>query len=756
MWSHRVLSATATLFLLFHSNPATALSYSMISTKDEISNPKSDLPKTYVQTRPLGCTLMTNTPITPTNQAVGNRISDRGYWAGIVINQDSWSQPSKWIGFWLRRECNMNLPSLVIHWYPDESTNQIFDIRRVKEYMPSLKEGDFRYMSWGEIVDIPQVMVDNVAPGGVAVREGRPARVLGAEDQAWYQVLEDMVAIRSSPVDIMRDDFDGFGTRGTGRAGKQFNLIFDDDDEFTRALDGPGGTDYPPPGEEQVQDQLSRQQSGQILNSPAGGVGTESSQGSVFPDATILLPVEVQESPMGYRAGMEEEGEGYLTKAQDPEVEAFQNRAAQVLEGQRALEAAAQQNSQPRTLPLAQENIGLERLQEVLNQAKELVKQSTNVDSILRNIGITVADVAQIVSNSSIGAAVRSVLNRIASQRLHLEMNMLTSTQAAELASHQISQWGPYALANALGELRIRREVRAGLLTPQTADDIRTGAKAVSNTEAEMAKKAVRDVMVRTGQLGDQQQFQSELALEPGPQGPQFDDLQSVNDVLDNIAPINSAESNFESPSLDANTLLASGRLQGGDIELEEPTIPAEENNIDGGVAEPEGIAQDSVSSNSNANGIMEIEYSTQNDGPQFQAQNFEAPAQEEEKEAWQSIKVLGPIEEEEEEEKSQGPSEESVQKPPSVRTLNRDAILSNMFNRVNEFRNTGNHGSETSHITSSEVSAGAPDSSDVESPTTEDDDEVYNPGPSRNQASSPSRGRGRPRGRPRSRGRPV
>ncbi|KAK6503737.1 hypothetical protein TWF481_008741 [Arthrobotrys musiformis] len=551
-------SVLLALAAVLYSTPSTAISYSMISTKDIIEDPKDAPPKTYVETRPIGCTLMTDTPITPTNPTAN--IRDQGSWAGMSMHQDTWSPEATWIGFWARRECNRNLPSLVIHWYPQGATDQVFDVRRLLEYLPRMSEGDYRYMSWGEMTIVPQEIIDNVAPGAVAIREKKPSRVLGSEDQAWYRVYEDVVKIKTNPSDPMEDDLAGYSTRGQGRAGKQLHLTFRNE-EFTRTINGPGGEYYPIPSDqlqnvdEMVEEQPAEldeigeelppaldQQAGMASNSPIeSGSVVESSQRSspgIFPDATVLINVEMERSPqIDQGGGMEEE----VYNAPD---------------------ATDTQAGPGNAFEPAGENTVETQLQEILQQEADLSQPSITVDTVLQTIGIPMADVARSIELTGPSNAEWSVLNRIALQRLQIEMNGLTQVEAIELAGHQISQWGPFSLANALGEVRIRREAGAGTLTPEAVEDLRARTINVAATEVEVARKVIRDVIARTAPAG-----QTQTRIQPWPE---FENTQSDNELLANVAPINSANSLVESLGLDNNAPSQNGRLPGGGIEIEE------------------------------------------------------------------------------------------------------------------------------------------------------------------------------------------
>ncbi|KAF3284254.1 hypothetical protein TWF970_011475 [Orbilia oligospora] len=715
--SLKMLSHSALLFLtiFLYSTPSTALSYSMISTKDKIDDPKGRTPKTYVQTRPVGCTLMTESPIIRTDADANTRPADQGSWAGISIHQDQWSQESKWMGFWARRECNRNLPSLIIHWYPDAPTDQIFDIRRLKEYLPRLTEGDYRYMSWGEMSVVPQAIQDNLAPGSIAIREKKPSRVLGSEDQAWYGVFEDVVMITTNPYDEMENDLSGFSARGAGRKGKQLHLTFRNE-QFTRAKDGPGGEDYPIP-EDQLQDQnveeipqeeqiqnmefeqiqpegqiqnggqiqqeeeqipmseaqvpVSRQQSGGIINSPVPIQRGESSASSErqsslggFPEATVLLRLGAESPPS---ANQEEIG---VTNTQI----AIENIPANFQQGN--MEEELPPNAQ-NPEPQAQFSPGVGEITSAVNQLQVQLQNamsnlgapdSLNVDAVLNNLGTNADSIAQSIRILGPESALTSVLNRISAQRLHSEMSLLTPVQTMELAGHQMSNWGPFALANALGELRIRREIRSGLLTPAEADEIKARADVVSNTELELAAKVIREVGGRARSTQNQapnqvlNQAQNSARVQLGPEL-LTEGTPSNNDLLENIPPINSLNSFAELSGPGNQDLLQNGRLPGGNIEFEEPVVPAQlEQSIlpaapVQGSIQGQGTQVEAPATNPLVQSLV-----------QSQAQEFDDT---EDDEAWKTIVVHGPIEEEDD----------------TTRTLNRGAVISNMLNRVDELQ---------------------------------------------------------------------
>ncbi|EGX44859.1 hypothetical protein AOL_s00176g30 [Orbilia oligospora ATCC 24927] len=715
--SLKMLSHSALLFLtiFLYSTPSTALSYSMISTKDKIDDPKGRTPKTYVQTRPVGCTSMTESPIIRTDADANTRPADQGSWAGISIHQDQWSQESKWMGFWARRECNRNLPSLIIHWYPDAPTDQIFDIRRLKEYLPRLTEGDYRYMSWGEMSVVPQAIQDNLAPGSIAIREKKPSRVLGSEDQAWYGVFEDVVMITTNPYDEMENDLSGFSARGAGRKGKQLHLTFRNE-QFTRAKDGPGGEDYPIP-EDQLQDQnveeipqeeqiqnmefeqiqpegqiqnggqiqqeeeqipmseaqvpVSRQQSGGIINSPVPIQRGESSASSErqsslggFPEATVLLRLGAESPPS---ANQEEIG---VTNTQI----AIENIPANFQQGN--MEEELPPNAQ-NPEPQAQFSPGVGEITSAVNQLQVQLQNamsnlgapdSLNVDAVLNNLGTNADSIAQSIRILGPESALTSVLNRISAQRLHSEMSLLTPVQTMELAGHQMSNWGPFALANALGELRIRREIRSGLLTPAEADEIKARADVVSNTELELAAKVIREVGGRARSTQNQapnqvlNQAQNSARVQLGPEL-LTEGTPSNNDLLENIPPINSLNSFAELSGPGNQDLLQNGRLPGGNIEFEEPVVPAQlEQSIlpaapVQGSIQGQGTQVEAPATNPLVQSLV-----------QSQAQEFDDT---EDDEAWKTIVVHGPIEEEDD----------------TIRTLNRGAVISNMLNRVDELQ---------------------------------------------------------------------
>ncbi|KAK6342475.1 hypothetical protein TWF718_007878 [Orbilia javanica] len=661
MLSHSII-LLLTAFL--YSTPSTSLSYSMISTKDIIEDPKDSTPKTYAPIRPVGCTLMTDTPLLPTGAQPNIRPSDRGSWAGIAIHQDTWSQESKWLGFWSRRECNRNLPSLIIHWYPDAPTDQLFDIRRLREYIPRLSEGDFRYMSWGEMTAVPQAIVDNVAPGSVAVREKKPSRVLGAEDQAWYAVFNDIVRVRTSPNDPMEDDLSGYSARGRGSEGKQLHLTFQNE-QFTRAVDGPGGEVYPIP-EDQVQDLgqvqqeeqilVSGQPSGRIPNSPVGEVedavsSRQQSSPGTFPEATVLLRIDTQlSSDTSQEADAGEAGTQIVVE--NPSTNVQQGSMEEEFDN-------APQNQQTNALQPSQSSPAAEQLEEIIQQQLDFVPNRVDVDAILRNIGTNVEGVAQAITGTGVKSAILFVLNRIASQRLHLEMSMLTPVQTLELAGHQMSQWGPFALANSLGEMRIRREIRSGGLTPEMANRLRARAASVATVEVGVANKAVQDVVARMV-AGSRNSAQEQVLIEPGPE---IEEVGSFNDLLENVAPMNSANSaSGGSPAgavgLNNNIAPGNGRLPGGDIELEEEIFTGEDNAAAGEL------------------GLDD--------------------------EVWRDIVVHSPIEEEQE----------------NVRRLTRGAVLNNISNRVNQLNrgNAPDSASESEYLQAGSVESPGAGGSPIES----------------------------------------
>ncbi|KAF3307876.1 hypothetical protein TWF173_002114 [Orbilia oligospora] len=711
--SLKMLSHSALLFLaiFLYSHPSTALSYSMISTKDKIDDPKDRTPKTYVQTRPVGCTLMTESPIIRTDADANTRPADQGSWAGISIHQDEWSQESKWMGFWARRECNRNLPSLIIHWYPDAPTDQIFDIRRLKEYLPRLTEGDYRYMSWGEMLVVPQAIQENLAPGSIAIREKKPSRVLGSEDQAWYGVFEDVVMITTNPYDEMENDLSGFSARGAGRKGKQLHLTFRNE-QFTRAKDGPGGEDYPIPEdqlqdqnveeipqEEQIQDMefeqiqpggqiqnggqiqqeeeqipiseaqipVSRQPSGGIINSPVPIQRGESSASSErqsslggFPEATVLLRLGAESPPSANQEEIDVTNTQIITENipanfQQGNMEEelppnAQNPEAQAQSGPGVGEITSAVNQLQVQLQNAMSNLG--------------APDSLNVDAVLNNLGTNADSIAQSIRILGPESALTSVLNRISAQRLHSEMSLLTPVQTMELAGHQMSNWGPFALANALGELRIRREIRSGLLTPAEADEIKARVNGVNNTELELAAKIVREVGARARSTQNQapnqvlNQAQNSARVQSGPEL-LTEGTPSNNDLLENIPPINSLNSFAELSGPGNQDLLQNGRLPGGNIEFEEPVVPAQlEQSI-----LPAALVQGSIQGQG-----TQVEAPATNPQVQSQAQEFDDT---EDDEAWKTIVVHGPIEEEDD----------------TIRTLNRGAVISNMLNRVDELQ---------------------------------------------------------------------
>ncbi|KAF3222108.1 hypothetical protein TWF106_005888 [Orbilia oligospora] len=764
--SLKMLSHSALFFLtiFLYSTPSAALSYSMISTKDRIDDPKDSAPKNYVRTRPVGCTLMTESPIIRTDADANTRPADQGSWAGISIHQDQWSQESKWMGFWARRECNRNLPSLIIHWYPDAPTDQIFDIRRLKQYLPKLTEGDFRYMSWGEMLVVPQAIQDNVAPGSIAIRERKPSRVLGSEDQAWYGVFEDVVMIRTNPYDEMENDLSGFSARGAGRQGKQLHLTFRNE-QFTRARDGPGGEDYPIPEdqlqdqdveeipqEEQVQDMefeqirpggqiqngeqiqqeeeqilipeaqipVSRQPSGGIINSPVpvqrGESDVSSEQESSlggFPEATVLLRLGAESPPS---TNQEEIGVANTQIVTE-------NIPANFQQGNMEEELPA--NAQ-NPVAQAQSSLGAGEITSAMNQLQVQLQNamgnlgapdSLNVDVVLNNLGTDADSIAQSIRILGPEIALTSILNRISTQRLHSEMSLLTPVQTMELAGHQMSTWGPFALANALGELRIRREIRSGLLTPAEADEIRARVNSVTNTELELAAKVVRDVGARARSTQNQalnqvlNQAQNPARVQPGPELI-AEGTPSNNDIVENIPPINSLNSFAELPGTGNQELLQNGRLPGGNIEFEEPVVPAQSGQSILPAA-PQGSIQGQGT---------QVEASATN--PQVQSQ-VQSQSQEfediEDDEAWKTIVVHGPIEEEEDD---------------TIRTLNRGAVINNMLNRVDELQRSHRNprdsasesevapvaSSESENDSASESSSYVPKGWEVESSSSQDD----------------------------------
>ncbi|KAF3270728.1 hypothetical protein TWF217_007005 [Orbilia oligospora] len=726
--SLKMLTHSALLFAIFlYSTPSTALSYSMISTKDKIDDPKDRIPKTYAQTRPVGCTLMTESPIIRTDADANTRPADQGSWAGISIHQDQWSQESKWMGFWARRECNRNLPSLIIHWYPDAPTDQIFDIRRLKEYLPRLTEGDFRYMSWGEMLVVPQAIQDNVAPGSIAIREKKPSRVLGSEDQAWYGVFEDVVMIVTNPYDEMENDLSGFSARGAGRKGKQLHLTFRNE-QFTRAKDGPGGKDYPIPEdqlqdqnvaeipqEEQIQDMefeqiqpggqiqnggqiqqeeqipVSRQPSGGIINSPVPIQRGESSASSErqsslggFPEATVLLRLGAESPPS---ANQEEIG---VTNTQIVTENIPANFQQGNMEEELPTNAQNPEAQAPSSLGAGEITSAVNQLQVQLQDAMSNLGalNSLNVDAVLNNLGTNADSIAQSIRILGPEIALTSVLNRISAQRLHSEMSLLTPVQTMELAGHQMSNWGPFALANALGELRVRREIRSGLLTPAEADEIKARVNGASNTELELAAKIVRDVGARTRSTQNQapnqvlNQALNPARVQPGPEL-LTEGTPSNKDLLENIPPINSLNSFAELSGIGNQDLLQNGRLPGGNIELEEPVVPAQpEQSIL--TAAPLGSIQGQGT---------QVEAPATNPQVQSQVQSQVQPQVQEfddteDDEAWKTIVVHGPIEEADD----------------TIRTLNRGAVINNMLNRVDELQRSHRNPRDSYSASESEV----------------------------------------------------
>ncbi|KAK6518639.1 hypothetical protein TWF506_005773 [Arthrobotrys conoides] len=709
MLSH---SALLLLAAFLYSTPSTALSYSMISTKDQLEDFKETSQKTYAQTRPIGCTLMSETSLIPTGADPTNiRPSAQGNWAGISIHQDNWSPEAKWIGFWAKRECNRNLPSLIIHWYPESPTDQVFDIRRLRDYLPRLSEGDYRYMSWGEMVVVPQAITDNVAPGSVAVREKKPSRILGSQDQAWYGIFEDVVLIRSNPYDQMENDLAGFSERGAGRQGKQLHLTFNDE-QFTRAIDGPGGEDYPIPEdqlqdegqpqieeqvkyedqvqeEEQVEEQIpvSRQPSGQILNSQApapaeeGGSDVSSDQQyslEGFPEATVLLRLGVESPPSSNPEAVGASNTQIITKNipasfQQGNMEEEIPGNIQNPQGQGQPENSSQ--SSEISLALRQLKAGIR------NVLSNLESGSLSVDTVLANLGTDAERVALLIPITGTDSALVSVLNRISTQRLHLEMSSLTPVQTMELAGHQIANWGPFALANSLGEARVRREVAAGVLVPAAADDMRAEGASVGETEFELANKIVQDVITRGNA---QNQAQNLPRVEPGPEL-EIEGTLSNNDLLENLPPINSPNS------------LAGGRLPGGNIEFEEPIVPVEETLV----RAPSESGQSIIPDASQGSVQSQPEAPAQNLQTQSQSQGLE---NEDDDEAWKAIMVHGPVEEE----------------VDGVRRLNRGDVMANLRNRVSELRTRERTGNSQNSASESEVAPVASSESQSESAASE------------------------------------
>ncbi|KAF3159689.1 hypothetical protein TWF788_003664 [Orbilia oligospora] len=762
--SLKMLSHSALFFLtiFLYSTPSAALSYSMISTKDRIDDPKDSAPKTYVRTRPVGCTLMTESPIIRTDADANTRPADQGSWAGISIHQDQWSQESKWMGFWARRECNRNLPSLIIHWYPDAPTDQIFDIRRLKQYLPKLTEGDFRYMSWGEMLVVPQAIQDNIAPGSIAIREKKPSRVLGSEDHAWYGVFEDVVMIRTNPYDEMENDLSGFSARGAGRQGKQLHLTFRNE-QFTRARDGPGGEDYPIP-EDQLQDQnveeipqeeqipdmefeqiqpggqiqngeqiqqeeeqilipeaqipVSRQPSRGIINSPVpvqrGESDVSSEQESSlggFPEATVLLRLGAESPPS---TNQEEIGVANTQIVTE-------NIPANFQQGNMEEELPA--NAQ-NPVAQAQSSLGAGETTSAVNQLQVQLQNamgnlgapnSLNVDAVLSNLGTDADSIAQSIRILGPEIALTSILNRISAQRLHSEMSLLTPVQTMELAGHQMSNWGPFALANALGELRIRREIRSGLLTPAEGDEIRARVNGATNTELELAAKVVRDVGARARSTQNQapnqvlNQAQNPARIQPGPELI-AEGTPSNNDIVENVPPINSLNSFAELSGAGNQELLQNGRLPGGNIEFEEPVVPAQSGQSILPAA-PQGSIQGQGT---------QVEAPATNPQVQSQAQSQSQEFEDtEDDEAWKTIVVHGPIEEEDD----------------TIRKLNRGAVINNMLNRVDELQRSHRNprdsasesevapvaSSESENDSASESSSYVPKGWEVESSSSQD-----------------------------------
>ncbi|KAK6515796.1 hypothetical protein TWF281_004386 [Arthrobotrys megalospora] len=635
------------LVALFYSSPSTSLSYSMLSIGDDAYDENDSL-KDYIEERPLGCAQI---PDTPTTDEANNILDVKGDWGGITINQDTWSPKAQWMGFWHGEDCNSQLPSLVIHWYPATSTDQTFDLRSLRQHLPDYSPEDYNFASWGEIVNIPKGMGSNMPPGSVAFRKGGFGDVVSETGEVLYRLYDNFIKIKSSPPNEMRDFLAGFDTRGNGRHTREFQATLPVW-PLTRTLDGLGRQGYPLPPEvaqeiEQKREQrrereemqrLLRQQAEpsnlaveESMRSPASDQQSSPEQ---FPDVTLQMNMEAESRPMG-REETEDVGENMMIAAEKPressgewedveeeyDLEGYGAQDYYSEEGERRIRSG----DDDQLTKAAEDMMNIQKVveaagQENLSDRRRILAQKQELDSslllpenakllelelILRNVGTSTEEIAQKVASSGADEGLNFALDKISSKRLQFEKNLLNLDEAAEfvIAEHpRFSKWRPNTLANILGDMRIRREVELGKLTPTSAGRASLGRTVLSNTERELARAAVQLVVERAERMRNQAQTQAQI--QPGPDVSAVDDTKSFKDLLENIAPANSAaESDFG-----MNNNLASVAInkpqRGGDIELEEQV----ESNTGGTTAEAEQMAPAGMLLESVAGDQVEIE----------------------------------------------------------------------------------------------------------------------------------------------------